>query len=81
MANLKIYDLHTADSEIHELSNMNSFKICNLSIDTSQMRQLNNDELQNIIGGQGKAKNPTCNFNLKAANPICLYHGASCPNR
>jgi hypothetical protein len=51
MANLKICDLHTTDSEIHELSNMNSFKIRNLSINTSEMRLLNNDELQNIAGG------------------------------
>jgi bacteriocin-like protein len=53
MANLKIYDLHTTDSEIQELSNTSSIKIRNLSINTSEMRQLNNDELQNIVGGSG----------------------------
>jgi bacteriocin-like protein len=56
MANLKIYDLHTTDSEIQELSNTSSIKIHNLNINTSEMSQLNNDELENIAGGGGSRK-------------------------
>lgn len=56
MANLKIYDLHTTNSEIHQLSNISGIKIYNLSINTSEIHQLNNDELQNIAGGSGGRK-------------------------
>jgi bacteriocin-like protein len=78
MANLKIYDLHTTDSEIHKLSNTSSIKIRNLSINTSQMRQLNNDELQKIVGGSGEYSYAPKSYAPKPS--WCLEHGASCPD-
>jgi hypothetical protein len=51
MTNLKIHNLH--NSEIRQLASRNNLKIYDLSDTCSQIRGLADDEIGNIIGGNG----------------------------
>jgi hypothetical protein len=78
MANLKIYDLHTTDSEMHELTKTSQLKIHDLPATTSQIHQPSDDELQNIVGGYVEYSYAQESYNFKPG--ACLRHGASCPD-
>lgn len=51
MANFKIHNLHSTDSEMHQRANKSKLKIYDLSDTCSKIRELTDDETGNIVGG------------------------------
>jgi hypothetical protein len=56
MANLKIDNLNVSDREMHRLGNISKLKINDLPAISSEMHELADDEVVNIVGGVGGVK-------------------------